>query len=65
MLFERKPFSDLLAAECDLTGTVANIKGGRWVFGSDFTGNAKRTASRSRYRTTGFVAEKQSVIIYG
>jgi hypothetical protein len=63
MLLKGKPFSDLLAAEGDLTGTIANIEDGRWVFGLDFASDAERTAARGRYGTAGFVTERQSAII--
>ena len=54
-LLESKPVSDLSPSEGDLTSTVANVKDWRWMFGLDFTCDAKRTATRSRDGTTSFV----------
>jgi len=63
-LLEGEPFTDLLAAEGDLTGTIANVEDGRWVFGLDFASDAERTAARGRYGTTGLVTARQSVTNY-
>jgi hypothetical protein len=57
-LLESKPVSDLFPAEGDLTGTVANIKDRRSMFGLDFTCDAKRTATRGRNGTASFVTYK-------
>jgi hypothetical protein len=59
-LLEGKPISDLLAAEGNLTSTVADVEDRRWVFGVDFASNSKRTATRGGDRATGFVTAKQS-----
>jgi hypothetical protein len=63
MLLEGKPFSDLLAPEGNLAGTVANIEDGRWVFGLDFASNAECPTARGGYGTTGFVTARQSAAI--
>ena len=57
-LLESKPVSDLLPAEGDLTGTVANIKDRRSMFGLDFTCDGKRTATRGRNGTASFITTK-------
>jgi hypothetical protein len=58
LLLESKPVSDLFPAEGDLTGTVANIKERRSMFGLDFTCDGKRTATRGRNGTASFVTTK-------
>src|SRR5260370_21561988 len=60
LLLESEPVTDLSPAEGDLTSTVANIKDQRSMFGLDFTCDAKRTATRSRNRTTSFITARQS-----
>jgi hypothetical protein len=64
MLLEGKPFSDLLAAEGDLTGTVANIEEGIRVFGLDFASDAESTAARRGYGAASFITARQSTTIY-
>jgi len=64
MLLEGKPFSNLFAAEGDLTSTVANVEEGRWMFGLDFTSDAERTATGGRDGTASFVTADQSVTSY-
>jgi hypothetical protein len=58
LLLESKPVSDLSPAKGDLTSTVANIRDQRWMFGLDFTCDAKRTATRGRNGATSFVTIK-------
>jgi hypothetical protein len=61
LLHESLPVSDLFPAEGDLTGTVANIKDQRPIFGLDFTCDAKRATTRGRNGTASFVTTRQSV----
>jgi hypothetical protein len=64
MLLEGKPLSDLLAAEEDLTSTVANIEEGIRVLGLDFASDAKSTAARGGYGTAGFITARRSTTSY-
>jgi hypothetical protein len=61
LLLGSKQVSDLFRAEGDLTGTAANIKDRRSMFGLDFTCDAKRAMTRSRNGTASFVTTGQSV----
>jgi hypothetical protein len=55
MLLEGEPFSNLLAAEGNLTSTVVNVEEGRWMFGLDFASDTGRTAAKGRDGTASFV----------
>jgi hypothetical protein len=61
MLLEGEPFSNLLAAEGNLTRTVVNVEDGRWMLGLDFASDTEGTATRGRDGTASFVTIKQSV----
>jgi hypothetical protein len=61
LFLESKLISDLFPVEGDLTGTVANIKDRRLMFGLDFTCDAKRAATREMNGTASFVTTRQSV----
>jgi hypothetical protein len=61
LLLEGKPISDLLAAEGDLTSTIADIEDRRRVLGMNFASDGECTTTRGRDGTTGFVTRRQSV----
>ena len=58
-MFKGKPVSNLLAAEGNLTSTVANVEERMWMFGVNLPHNTKCTTARGRDRATSFVTKKQ------
>jgi len=61
LLLESELVSELFLAEGDLTGTAANIKDRRSMFGLDFRCNAKCATTRGRIGTASFVTTRQTV----